>query len=86
MYLSTALKKNKKSVKDIYIYSYEATAIIDGELPDELYEFTELESLYISHDVKAISPKIDQLKKLRSLTIRGNSLLTRLPKEIRNAA
>jgi Leucine-rich repeat (LRR) protein len=81
MYLSTALDKKKSLVKDIAVYSDRDAAMINYELPAELYEFHNLEQLYLSCHFKNLSDKIAQLDKLTRLSLSSNRL-TKLPKEI----
>lgn len=81
MYLSTALSKNKATVKDISIYSYKDGGIKNHQLSDKVYEFTALEKLYISGDFTTLSPRIADLQHLQHLTIQSN-ILKELPEEI----
>ena len=80
MYLSTALNKRIASVKDISISRYSG-GIENHQILDDLYKFTELESLWLSDDFKEISPKIANFKKLTRLSIDSDMLIS-LPKEI----
>jgi Leucine-rich repeat (LRR) protein len=81
MYLSTALSKNKATVKDISIYSYRDGGIKNHQLSDKVYDFTALEKLYISGDFTTLSPRIADLQNLQHLTIQSN-ILKEFPEEI----
>lgn len=81
MYLRTALSKNKATVKDISISSYRDRGIENHQLSEAVYDFTALETLYISGDFMTLSPKIANLQNLQHLTITSN-ILKELPEEI----
>jgi Leucine-rich repeat (LRR) protein len=69
MFLTTALLKKKSTVKEIAVYSDRNSGMVNNELPAKLYEFSNLEQLYLSADFKSLSPAIANLKQLNYLTI-----------------
>ena len=82
MYLSTALKSNKATVRKIHVGQFKNSPVQDGQLPDALYEFTALEHLELHNStIRSISPKIGQFKLLKTLSIHCNGL-TELPEEL----
>lgn len=81
MFLTTALLKKKSTVKEIAVYSDRNSGMVNNELPAKLYEFHNLEQLYLSADFKSISPAIANLKQLNYLTI-SSGRIKLIPKEI----